>query len=160
MEREVEPHHMPALSAGGVNVKDAERHGQALAAVDDPHQIGVLHVLIGEGIALIAVALGQHFRECGGTRGEIGGALGRGGSVISNLRQVIAVALERHTGTIERRQRERGSGQVDRAIILSGDGVEQGPRLVARAHGPHVRRGSSLSRTWLMTLVTPAMLRA
>src|SRR5262249_44565999 len=60
---EVEAGGLPALRAGGVQEKDAERHRQPLAAVDDAHQVGVLQVVIAHLVALVAVAAGKHLGE-------------------------------------------------------------------------------------------------
>src|SRR6185437_5231887 len=45
--REIEADHLPALRAGGMQIKDAERYRHATAALDHPHEIGVLQVVIG-----------------------------------------------------------------------------------------------------------------
>ncbi len=50
-----QPNAVPALRARGVQIEDTERHRQPFAAVDDPHQIGVLHVVVGQLVTAVAV---------------------------------------------------------------------------------------------------------
>ncbi len=38
---------LPRLSARDVQVKDRQRHRQALASLDDPHEIGILQIVVG-----------------------------------------------------------------------------------------------------------------
>ncbi len=44
----------PALGARRMDVEDAQRHRQALAPVDHPHQVGVVEVVVGRLVAFIA----------------------------------------------------------------------------------------------------------
>src|SRR5205814_10526683 len=46
-----EPDGLPALGAARVHVENAESYRQALPAVDDAHQVGVLQVVIAQFIA-------------------------------------------------------------------------------------------------------------
>src|SRR6202035_1732160 len=55
MSREAETDAVPALRPRGMQIEDAERHRQALATVDDTHQVGVLQIVIGQLIAAVAV---------------------------------------------------------------------------------------------------------
>jgi hypothetical protein len=50
-----QPGHPPTLRPSAMDVEDAESDGQPLAAIDDPHQIGVLQIVIGRRVALIGI---------------------------------------------------------------------------------------------------------
>src|SRR5207248_4030816 len=55
MPGEGEPDRLPALGTAGVHVENAERDRETLPAVDDPHQVRVLQVVIGQCVAGIPV---------------------------------------------------------------------------------------------------------
>ena len=103
----------PALSAGGVDIKDAEHHRQAFAAVDDPHQVGVLQIVVGQLVARVAILeeddlvqrarpLGKVARGTLMTRDVTGDQL----QMLAITRKVDALALERgeHEGGFGDRQ--------------------------------------------------------
>ena len=71
-----QPDAVPALRPRGMQIEDAERHRQAFAAVDDPHQIGVLQIVVGQLVAAIAVFQQDDLVERLRPRGEIAAALG------------------------------------------------------------------------------------
>ncbi len=68
MRWKVRPVAPPALCPRDVDVEDTERDREALSPVDDPRQVGVLHVVVGLAIAprgsmdrrVRAVALHKH----------------------------------------------------------------------------------------------------
>ena len=71
-----QPDAVPALRARGVQIEDPERHRQPFAAVDDPHQIGVLHVVVGQLVAAVAVFQQDDLVERPRPRGEIAAGIG------------------------------------------------------------------------------------
>ena len=123
----------PALCPRDVDVEDAERDGEALSPVDDARQVGVLHVVVGLAVALVAVAFEEY-----GVYGinllfkRIGAAHGLGG-LHGEPPKVVAIGVNGGTGTIERGSRR--AGKRPPLYSCRGDG-----RLVIAIHDHPSRR--------------------
>ena len=109
----VRPVAPPALGPRDVDVEDAERDGEALSPVDDAQQIGVLHVVVGLAVALVAVAFEEY-----GVYGidllcERIGAPHRLDRLRGEPAKVVAIGVDRGAGTIERGKHERRLGEID-----------------------------------------------
>jgi hypothetical protein len=154
----------PSLGTRGVHVQHAESHGQAAATVDDPHQIGVLQVIVGVAVARVAELARQGLGEDGAPAPGVDDVVGPRRHGARQIGEVPAVVIERNARPVEGSERQRGLGDVDAVVRLGAGGVEY--RVDGRRAGkggvghPDVRAGSSERRTWLTTLTTPAMLRA
>jgi len=135
MPREVEPLGRPALGPRRVQIEDAERDRQALAAVDHAHQVGVLRVVVGERVAAVAVALPDHRveRRDAPVQRRLPRALRQVGGVAGEQREVVAIALERHARAVERGHQQGRLGDVDRLVRLAAEPAQCGFDLVASA---------------------------
>ena len=111
-----EPGRLPALRAGGVDEQDPEHHRQPFAAVDDPHQIGVLQIVVGQLVAGIAVLQQDDLVERAGAVGKIARRAGMARDIAGDQPQMIAVAGEIDALALERGQHQRRLGdRQDRA---------------------------------------------
>ena len=63
MARRVQAAGFEPAGARAMDVENAERDRQAAAAVDDRHQIGILRIVIGKAVAVIAEAAGELRRQ-------------------------------------------------------------------------------------------------
>ena len=86
------PTAVPALGPRGMQIEDAERHRQAFAAVDDPHQVGVLQIVVGQLVAAIAVFQQDDLVERVGARGKIALRAGVAADIARERRKMLAVA--------------------------------------------------------------------
>ena len=160
---ETQAMHGPAARPAGVQVQNAQRHRQALAAVNHPHQVGVLDIVIGEFVSTVAKAGSHGF----GQRGDaviVGCVIGNGDGA-GQFRQMIAVAVERNLRPVQRGQRQRRLGQIDLVVVLPADLLQIGGKRLAIVNrhgqaGDFLRRGSSFSMTWLTTRRTLVSARA
>ena len=110
MAGEGEPGHVPALSPRGMDVEDPERHRQTFAAIDHPHQIGVLQVVIGQRVAGIAVFQQDDLVERAGASAEVAGSVGMIADIAGDQPQMIAIMPEIDTWTFERGECQRRLG--------------------------------------------------
>jgi hypothetical protein len=110
MAGEGEPGHFPALSPRGMNVEDPERHRQTFTAVDDPDQIGVLQVVIGQRVAGIAILQQDDLIERTSARGEVAGGIRMLADIAGDQPQMIAIMPEIDTRALERGKRQRRLG--------------------------------------------------
>jgi hypothetical protein len=90
-----------------VQIEDAERHRQAFAAIDDPHQIGVLQIVIGQLVAAVAVLQQQDFVQRPGTGGEIAAGVWVAVNITRQAREVLSVAGQTDPRPLERGKRQR-----------------------------------------------------
>ena len=116
-----EPGRFPALRAGGVDKQNAEHDRQPFAAVDDPHQIGVLQIVVGQLVARIAVFQQDDFVQRQGTPGKIARGARMLRHVASDQLQVIAVAREIDPPALERGQRQRRLGDRQDAPVRGAE---------------------------------------
>src|SRR5215472_13727376 len=86
--------HVPTLGARGVDVEDAERNRQTLAAVDDPYQVGVLQIVIGQLVAGIAILQQDDLVERAGPRREVARRALMTPDVARQQPEMIAVARQ------------------------------------------------------------------
>ena len=68
----------PSLGAGDMQIEDRQRHRQALAALDDAHEVGVLQIVVGLAVAAIGV----------GARDHLGEGLGRGAAPVDEVGEI------------------------------------------------------------------------
>src|SRR6202158_2357863 len=99
---------VPALRPRGMQVKDAERHRQAFAAIDDPHQVGVLQIVVGQLVAAIAVFQEDDLVERPGPRGEVAAGSAMPPDIARDRREVLAIAYEADARPLEGSEGERG----------------------------------------------------
>ena len=92
MARKIDAGRRPALRPGNVDIQYSQRHWQAFAAFDDPYQIGILWIVVGQRVALIIVfarnGIGQCARLAGNIAGDLAGQVGF--DVADELGEVIA----------------------------------------------------------------------
>ena len=121
MGREVDPGDLPALGPGGMDTEDAEGDRQAAAAVDDAHQVGVLHVVIGRGVAFVSVARendrAQRRRPVARGDGARRGPPRLRGQAI----QMSAVVVDPGVGSVEGGEDQGRVGEIDVAIVQRPD---------------------------------------
>src|SRR3984893_1154179 len=102
MAGEGEADRVPTLGAAGMHVEDSEGYRQALPAVHDTHQIGVLQIVIGQLVAGIAVLQKDDLVERAGARGEIARDTGVTGDILDEQVQMLAIACGPDPRTLER----------------------------------------------------------
>ena len=155
MAGEVDAGDSPAIGAAGVDVDEPEGDRQAALAVDDAHQIGIGHVVIGHPVAVIAEITGDDVGEglgpgagdaglaAGGTRGlGIGTSKGRstGRHVLGDAGQMGAVGIKHQIRHVRGAERQGGFGQINRVVGGLSGGAQNAVELGGHAHG---------SRWWL-----------
>src|SRR5437868_12106959 len=64
---------LPTLRPRRVQIENPERHRQPFAAIDDPHQIAVLQIVVSQFVAAVAVLQQDDLVERLRTGGEIAG---------------------------------------------------------------------------------------
>ena len=121
MAREGEPDSLPALGAAGVHVENAERHRQALPAVDDAHQVRVLQVVIGQRVAGIPVFQKHDLVEGAGSLGDIAGRRGMAADIAREQLQMLAVARRADPRAFERGERQGRLGDRQDAFARSAE---------------------------------------
>ena len=160
MTGEGQPVHRPALGPGGVDIEDAEAHGQAQAAVDDLKEVRVLGRIVALGIAGIAVRFEEHGVEVAAPALQrlVGPDARR--QVRAEPADMGAVARQRRTRQVEGAEQQRAIGQIDRVVRKGADRAEHALDRRAGHQGVAGRRGSSLATTWATMRFTSSMLRA
>ena len=125
MRREVRPVSTPTLRPRDVDVEDSEGDGETLAPVDDTHQVGVLHVVIGFAVALAVVAFeqnGVHGIEL--FFGRLGAAR-RFGRLHGEPPEVAALGVEGSVGTIDGGKHELRLGDIDRVVVHTAEAAQR-----------------------------------
>src|SRR5262249_54747670 len=90
----------------------------------DAHEVGVLHVVVGEAVALVAVLSEDDLGERGGGGGGIVHPRGVLGGVLREARQMLAGAPQARTRAPEGGEDPRRPGDVDRLLALAGEPPE------------------------------------
>ena len=121
MAGEGEPDGFPALGAAGVHVKDSQRHGQPLPAVDDAHQIGVLQIVIGQRVAGIPVFQKNDLVESAGSFRDISGCGRMLADIYREQPQMLAVPLRADPRAFERGERQGRLGDRQNAFARGAE---------------------------------------
>ena len=138
MRREVDATGGPAGRARGMDPEDAECHRQAAPTLDHPDEVGVGEIVVGLGIARIAVPAGEQCGECAGACAgrdvaQFGRRRGQGGEMRTRRREVRPGRIDR--GEQQRRLGEIGGLRVGRAETIEGRARRLGRhRTSARSH--------------------------
>ena len=131
MAGEIQPVRREPVGAGGMQIQNAERHRQALLAVDHAHQVGVLDIVIGEHVAVIAV-LSQHHPVQ--RRNDAAAVYQRRADIVGKPLDMVAVTGQGDAGPVERSKRKRGIGEIDIAVGPGADIPENVFCFGARGH--------------------------
>lgn len=119
MAREVDPVSGEAMGPGSMQIQNAQRHRQPFFSIYDAHQIGILNIVIGEHIAVIAMRLEDDAVQCLDQRDTAGG---KGfADIIGKTRYMVAVPVKRDTRAVERGKRKRAFGEIDFAVGAGPD---------------------------------------
>ncbi len=124
---EVQPLGIPALVACDLEIEQRQRHRQALAALDDLHEVGVLQVVVGRAVAAIGEGLGDHF---GQRLGHGAAPMHEVGDRGRHLRHVLA---ERHEVdrlfVLQQAQGQRHLDDLQTHAVARTEVLEAGKRL-------------------------------
>ena len=135
---------VPALRARGVQVKDAERHRQPFAAIDDPHQIGILHVVVGQLVAAVAVLQQENCHSSARARAvkiADGAGIEMPPEIASQRIEVLAIARESDARALERGQRQRRLAHRQHRRV-GGCKIAQVARALLQVEGIQAARSS------------------
>ena len=136
---------LPALAAGDVEIEDRQRHRQALAPLDDAHEVGVLQVVVGLGVAAIAVGARDHLGERLGRGAAAAHQVGEVGrhrrDMLAERREIDRLAATQHA------QRQRRLEQVETLSIAGAKIAEprqllQASAIIAHRHHSGARQTS------------------
>jgi len=119
-----------------VQPDDAERHRQAAPPLDHPDQVGVGGVVVGFGVAGVAVAAGQQAGQRRDLPDQILDADIERRRVARDGREMLARRLPVGLGRIDPSQLQGGVGQLELAIGQLADGVERRVRVRRQLRPP------------------------
>src|SRR5205085_3645152 len=85
---------LPTLRPRPVQIENPERHRQAFAAIDDPHQVAVLEIVVSQFVAAVAVLQQDDLVERLRTGGEIAGRASMPPDIPGKRGEMLAVAAE------------------------------------------------------------------
>lgn len=126
-----------------MGIKHAQRHRQALPPVDDADQIGILRVVIGQAVAVIAETVAEDALQGAGHFGRRRrpGIAQRGDQIV----QMPAIFGQRHPRPVHRRQQQRRARKIDRPVVQPAGGIERRLDLVGQGgHGFETRHAGIL----------------
>ena len=132
MTGEINPVGGETVRPGGMQVQNAQRHWQALLTIDHTHQIGILDIVIGQHVAVVAMRMKndtvQGLDQCRPVAGKNIADIG------CKLRRMIPVAIESDAGTVKGGKRKRAFGEINIVVGACPDISEDFFCFCARCH--------------------------
>src|SRR6185437_13277274 len=108
---------LPALRPRRVQVENPERYRQTFAAIDDPHQIAILQIVVSQFVAAVAMLQQDDLVERLRTGSEIASSARVPPDIPGERGEVLAVTAEIYARPLERGERERRlSDRQDRRV--------------------------------------------
>ena len=106
---------------GHMEVKDAQRDRKTLPAIDHIHQVGVVHVFVGFGVAFVAMFARQQLAQGRYLHGDAGRRTDQGAGLRRQHGEMVAVGPDVRVRPVEGREHQRGLGQVDVRVVTGSN---------------------------------------